>query len=199
MIDPETLELRTKEDSRVCEALRFVDAHLSSVFDLVNTRSNDPKLIPTLLAVLPTVSDPWIKQGVVRALTIKEARGQAGPILISEFRSSKNDQLRWAIGNALSVTATPDLFEDLAELISDRTFGRTRMMLASALARVGKHRAESILLRLLTDESILPTVVRELGKLRSTEALPALLQLINHGNRLVRKEAEKALRRIRAA
>ena len=66
------------------------------------------------------------------------------------------------------------------------------MMLASALARVGKHRAESILLRLLTDESILPTVVRELGKLRSTEALPALLQLINHGNRLVRKEAEKA-------
>ena len=199
MLDPELAARRLREDERICKALRFSGAHVSSIFDLVNTRSPYPHLIDALIQVLPTVEELWIREGVIRALTVKEARGKAGPVLIAEFRNpALPDTYRWAVGNALSVVATPELFEEIASLLVNREFGTSRQMLPAALVRAGKRRAEAVLLPLLAEPDILPTVIRELGKLRSKAALPQIRKLTSHEKTLVRSEARKALSRIEA-
>lgn len=55
---------------------------LSSVYDLVNTSTSYPSAIPVLLKHLGRPYHPRIVSGIVRALTVREARGIAGrPIL----------------------------------------------------------------------------------------------------------------------
>jgi hypothetical protein len=200
MIDQNVLALRKSEDERICSFLRSIGADVESVFDLVNTRRTYPELIPSLLEILPTVQEIWMREGVVRALTVKEARGSAGPLLIGEFRRKDvPDLYRWTVGNALSVVATPDMFDELAELIKNVEFGTGRRMLPDALLRADKRRAESVLLDLVEDEEILPTVVRALGKLRSRAAIPRIRELAGHDWTLLRREARKALDKIGAA
>jgi HEAT repeat protein len=198
MIDPEVVALREKEDERICQALRFAGARISSIFDLVNTRAPYPELISALIEILPSVQDTVMREGVVRALTTKEARGKAGPSLVTEFRRPEASFYRWTVGNALSVVATADLFDQIAALVVDQNFGTARQMLPLALVRSNKRRAEQVLLPLLNDKDILPHVVRELGKLRSHAALPRLEELASHPVPLVRAEVKKALARISA-
>jgi len=76
-----------EENTRVTEAIR-VRTHLriTSVWDLVNTSIPYPEAIPVLIEWLPQVSHPRVKEGIVRALTVKEARGVASKILVDEFK-----------------------------------------------------------------------------------------------------------------
>ena len=73
------------EDEMVAEALRAVGVQVRSVYDLVNTKESYPEAIPVLLELLPRVRNDRIKEGVVRALTVREARPVAAKPLIREF------------------------------------------------------------------------------------------------------------------
>jgi hypothetical protein len=80
-------KVREEENARVAQALRKqARLNVTSVWDLVNTRAPYPEAIPVLLEWLPRVRHPRIKAGIVRALTVKEARGVAGKLLIDEFK-----------------------------------------------------------------------------------------------------------------
>jgi len=80
-------KVREEESACVAQALRKqARLNVTSVWDLVNTRAPYPEAIPVLLEWLPRVRHPRIKEGIVRALTVKEARGVAGKLLIDEFK-----------------------------------------------------------------------------------------------------------------
>lgn len=197
------------DDLRVVqEILLSADCGTTDIYDLVNRRGGKSykSAIPSLIEVLPRLGPNRIKEGVVRALGVREARN-AGPALVREFKamgpadsySSEFDfLLHWAIGNALAAVAEDTLFDDLASLLQERSYGRAREMIALGLGQMRSRRQDAIqaLRDRLAEGDLHAHVIDALSKLRATEALPDIQPLTESSNRLVRSEAKKAIRRL---
>lgn len=201
------LEATLREDNtKVIEALRAVGIDVKSVYDLVNTKRAYPEAIPALIEMLPLVKSDRIREGIARALTIKEARPIAAGPLIKAFRSAPDmtesqRHAKWAIGNALSVVANEAVFKDIFELATEKHHGWTRSMLISVLPKIKKNQAQirAELLRLLDDED--PAVLREaitaVGKLKLFEAVSKLEVLLTHDSSTIRAGARRVLKSLR--
>lgn len=59
---------------------------VSPIDALCNTPLSYPEVIPTLVALLPQVKHPRVKEAIVRALTVKEAQGIANSVLIEQLK-----------------------------------------------------------------------------------------------------------------
>lgn len=195
---PELERTRAIEDGLVVEELRSAGVFVDSVFDLVNDRGSHPKAVEALLRVLPRISDSWIKQGVVRALTDPAARGVAARPLVDEFRTACNfgeESLAWAIGNALVTVADDSVLEDLLELARNVRCGRGRQTIALALARFKRDpRVTQTLLTLLDDDQTAAHALVVLRKIKAAETIDRVRGLTAHKNRLIRREAERTLK-----
>jgi HEAT repeat protein len=194
----------TIDDRRVVDALRRSGLHVNSVYDLVNETRAYSSAIPVLVMHLPEVKDLGVKESIVRALSVKEARGLAGPALIREFRSlphegSERDAVqmfKWAVGNALSVVATESDYGDLVELLRDERHGKAREMLPIALARTGAPRAVEVLIDMLGDEQVAGHAITALGRLKALQAREPIERFLTDSRTWVRREAKKALERL---
>lgn len=119
--NPEWVAMRAKqeEDRKALEEgamaeqelltadLRRAGYRVKWVWDLVNTAESYPNAIPVLLNHLKRPYSEGAKEGIVRALTVREARGVAGPAVIDVLCNSAGagQQLRWALANALTTVA----------------------------------------------------------------------------------------------
>ena len=200
------MNLREKESRRVADALRNTGLKVNSIFDLVTSRSSYKEAIPVLIELLPTISDNWIKEGVVRALTVKEAVGEdVSRAMIREFEAispsapPSEQALKWAIANTLSVVARDSVFEKVAALARDKQHGKAREMLAVALGNMKDLRAIDVLVVLLNDDEVAGHALIALGKLKAVKAKPAIKRFLDHPKPWVRKEAERALKKIEKA
>jgi HEAT repeat protein len=100
-------------------------------------------------------------------------------------------------GNALSVIAGADLFDDLVRLLRTKEHGQARQMLAVALGTTRDRRAIQVLLDLLDDEDVVGHAVIGLGKLHpGPEVWDRVAPLLAHRKPWVRKEAAKLLKKI---
>ncbi len=174
--------------------LRRAGLAIESLDDLLQTRIHI-RFFPILLEWLPRVSNAAIKETLVRALTVRWAR-PAAPLLVLEFRRASDRSLRWAIGNALSVIADDEVFDDLVKLARDRSHGRSREMIAVALGRMKDPRAADVLVGLLEDAEIAGHAVVGLGKLADPSTRPVLEAFLTHRETWVRKAALRAIARI---
>lgn len=190
--------MRTQEDGQlVVNALKQVGINVADVYDLVNSRSSYPQAIPVLLTLLPRLQDLKIKEGVIRALTVREARGAGvAEALIAEFSCSSSELLRWTIGNALSVVADDAVFGQVVELAREKKYGRAREMVVEAMANMKDPRAAEVLIDLLDDEDTAGHAIVALGRLGAVTARPRLEPFLNHSKAWIRREARQALKRI---
>lgn len=122
---------REEEDKLVTADLNRLGIDVASLFDLMKWKQPYPAAVPVLLEHLPHVQDRGIKEGIVRALTTKEARGKVDAALVTEFlavppSANANTGLKWAIANALSVVATDAVYADIVALVKDRQHGKSR-------------------------------------------------------------------------
>ena len=194
-------EQRRRDDQRKVQALRFQGIEVKSLFDLVNGPTPREAIL-VLVQILPQVSDIWMKQGVVRALTQRSARSIAARTLIELFRSAdregpRADGLKWAVGNAMSVMGDDSLYDEIAELASDPSHGKSREMLVVALGRMRQRREDAITLlrRLLRDEDICGHALIALRKLNAVEVAADIRPFLKNPRAWVRNEAKKALKR----
>lgn len=198
---------RDLEDRRVVAALRKAGVEVESIYDLVNSREPYPEAVPVLLQLLPDVRESVIKEGVVRALTVKEARGIAARPLIVEFKSIPPQReeidgeqlLKWTLGNALSVVADDGVFGEIVDLLREKRHGQSRQMLALALGKMKDPRAVDVLLELLGDEDVAGHAIMALGRLKAKKARAKIESFLTHPKAWVRKEAKKAIAKINKA
>lgn len=186
--------------------LAAVGEPVADLWDLVNSPVRRPAAVPVLLDWLrhldDRVAEPGrerLREGIVRALTVPDARPVAAPELIAQFRAVADPTgfgVRWAIGNALAVVADDSVFADLADLARDPAHGPARQMLLAALGRSRDPRAAEVVLSLLTDEDVVSHALAALAKLKPAGARPAVELLLSHPKPLVRKEAKKALAKL---
>lgn len=156
-----------KEISGLIDELKANGIIISSIWDLVNTKEKYPKAISVLMKYLPLVHHDKNKEGIIRALTVKEAKGVATPILIKEYEQTpkEKDNLRWIIGNAIATVMTSRDIEWLIATVSDKTNGGSRRQLIKALGTVKSQKAIDVLKKLLDDEEVKSTASKALKKL----------------------------------
>jgi HEAT repeat protein len=173
---------------------------VDSVADLFNKKLDYRAIVPILIDWLPRIDNRDVKEDIVRALSVKWAKGTpAARALVAEFERADdpgNLELRWAIGNALEVLASDELAEDLMRLACERRYGRAREMVVLALGKLKDPRATDVLLDLLEDDEVVGHAVSALGKLRAAKARSRIEPLVEHPKAWIRQEARKALARI---
>src|SRR5687768_69491 len=97
-------------EADILAKLRNARLDVISIYHLVNTETPYPAAIPILIEALSAgVGNSIFKEGVIRALAVKEARGVVAAKLLEAFESPENSEefLKWAIGNTFEVVATP--------------------------------------------------------------------------------------------
>lgn len=179
--------------------LEKVGISINDIYDLVNTNESYPTAVPVLLNLLETgIDDMGTKEGVVRALAVKEAIGKASPILIAEYNRVPKDKmlLRWAIGNTIYTTITKDDVESILPIVQNKTNGISRQMFVAALGKVKIENVENVLINLLDDDDVIAHALEALGRMKSKKAKDKISALTNHPKALIRKEALKALKKV---
>lgn len=112
--------------------IRKLGYQINSVYDLVNNSSHPflerkfigsyTKAYPILIKHLNKPYSPKIKEGIVRALTVKDASKIAKQPLIDSFSKEKNKFVRWAMANALRCYMTKterDKYPEIDEVFSN--------------------------------------------------------------------------------
>ncbi|MPZ96281.1 MAG: hypothetical protein GEU96_15555 [Propionibacteriales bacterium] len=186
--------------------LREVGIEAEDIWDLVDRVSDYGAAIPVLLDWLtnlesraPEKDRPRLQEGLVRALTVSAARPAAAPALVREFRRTEDSTglgNRWVIGNALAVVADDSMFDELDELIRDRSYGRARQMLVAGLGRSTDPRAVELLISMLKDDEVAAHALTALARLKPPGVRAHVEPLLGHGNLLVRREAKKAMAKL---
>lgn len=158
---------RAKELAGLIAELKDNGITISSIWDLVNTKEKYPKAISVLLKYLPKVNNEKNKEGIIRALTVKEAKGIAAPPLINEYERTpkEKDNLRWVIGNAIATVMTSQDVEWLFSAVKDKRNAGSRRQLIKAVGTVKSPKALEVLTELLEDEEVRSTVLEVLKKL----------------------------------
>jgi len=187
------------DGERAKAALARAGLVVDDVYNIIEIRKKSPEVIETLIGLLgDAIKDPRVKEGVVRGLATREARGKAGPSLIKEFDRTPRSEfaLRWVIGNSVDVIMTDDMISEVVRIVTDKSNGKAREMFVRALGKTTSDIAEQTLLMLLDDDEVVAHAVAALGKMRSKRAAEPIRQLLEHHRALVRREAKKALQRI---
>lgn len=201
-----------RQDTIVVHALRE-EAHLDvdSVSVLVNTSEPYPEAIPVLLRFLGSDGFDLIKESIVRALTVKEARGIAARPLIEEFKRIEAPRTtdeakelglypilsyKWTVGNAIGFVATQDDLEEIFSLLTDPQHGEARQQLIDALVRLKPQGAVPLLNEFLKDPTVALQAINALGKLRAVESRPLIEPFLADERSWVRAAARDAIQRI---
>ncbi len=165
------LEVAYAEDERpLIEDLVKTGLNVTSSWDLVNTKSSYKAAISILVKHLSKPYHIKNKEGIVRALAVKEAKGIACKAVIDEYHKAPKDNFhyRWAFGNTMSVIITAEYIDDVVAIVQDESNGESRQMFVTAL-----------------------------GKLKSPKVKEVLQQLLNDESEVIRKEAQKVLKKIK--
>jgi HEAT repeat protein len=189
-----------KENQNIINELSKVGIKVNDIYDLVNCKHSYSNAIPVLINLLKKgIVSTKLKEGVIRALAVKEAKGKVGKILIEEFyKTPKEDiMLLWTIGNTMEVVISEDNIEDVIKIISNKKNGISRQMFVSALKNTNTEKVEEVLIKLLGDEQIKLHVLGALGKLKSQKAISKISKIVSNSKGIIRIEATKALKNIK--
>jgi HEAT repeat protein len=170
---------------------------VQSVSKLHQKRFNYESVVPLLVKWLPLMSNPRVKESIVRALSVPFAQ-EAAPLLVEEFRRADPEPngLKWAIGNALDVVGNDAVMDEMIDLATDQSHGKAREMVVSGLGNMKDRRVVPILIDLLKDEEVFVNAMVGLARLGATSARSSIEPFLKHPKPYVRKEAKKAIEKI---
>jgi hypothetical protein len=193
-------DVNRRDAAPVVADLRAAGFEVDSIADLHSRRMSYPEAVPILMHWLPRIDNTAVKEDITRSLTVKWAKPRAAPLLVDEYRravgSDEELGLRWAIGNALAEVADDSVFEEVADLACDRSWGRSREMITVALGNMSDPRAVEVLRGLLRDDQVAGHAVMALGKLGARDARADIEPLLDHPAAWVRKEAKQTLAKL---
>jgi HEAT repeat protein len=189
-------ELPAPEEGPILAKLVEAGYDVGSLAELRHSGVRYRKAVPVMIAALSEITEQKTLMEIVRALSVPWAKPDATGPLVELFRRVEDSTglgLRWAVGNALDVTWDDARFDDLVELVRDRSYGRAREMVVLGLARTKRPEAGDILIGLLGDPDVNGHAVKALRKLKVPGARPGLERMLDDDRAWVRKEVKSAL------
>lgn len=131
-------EIKPEHDALLAD-LAAVGWPVTSVEDLVNTSASYPEAIPVLCQHLQRARHPVLRMVITRALTVKEARGIGGHLILAELKrppEENPEDVRWVLANALTVVGDKSMIEDIEELMADPRYAHAHIILGKVLRRL---------------------------------------------------------------
>jgi hypothetical protein len=198
--------IRKKENEFIVMELRNAGFKVSDLFDLINFKQTKFGYINLLLNLLDSekITDPIIKDGIIRAVTVKKAKGIAEKKLLEYYNSlitkREKELIGWSIGNWFEHLYSDSYFDQIKKISTNKNNGMSRQMFVMAIGKTKKHNAEAekLLLDLTFDKEVVLHAISSLGKLKSKESIERLTELTTDKNKTIKKEAIKALKKITA-
>ena len=166
--DPEFVAKRAREEEarlkreaeyRLAEAplvdeLRAAGFQVQSAWDLVNTPGSYPKAVPILPAHLPRPYPAAVREGIARALAVRETKAPGWNVLTSLYVDEPEDRVRSGLAAAIAAASDDEVIGDVIALARDARHGSSRLLLLSALERSADPRARAALMDLGTDPDL---------------------------------------------
>lgn len=207
--DPEFLALqeikqmeRTRQEAEFKELERPILEELQRIGVVVSSLSELPsryapisaEVVQILLRWIPVVTDEKIQEWLVRVLASTKVPFDGAP-LIDLFEKTKSDNLRWVIANTLSLTHPTGVTEWVLKAAINPSLGKSREMLALAVAQLAPKEIANATLVAIFDE--FPGHVAEgLSKIGEKRELEFLETHLEDSKGWVKKAIEKAIRSI---
>jgi hypothetical protein len=132
------------EQVPLIEDLLAVGYDVESPWDFVNTAESYPEAIPVLLKHIEGPYDWRTRDGIVRALTVVEARGAPARQVLEAFKRSSEDiqHVRWAYANALQVIADASMADEISGLAATETDESVARLLRLAAVKAAKRKVK---------------------------------------------------------
>lgn len=147
----------TESEASLLRRLSEIGVNVDGIWDLVNAKYSYPLAIPVLVEFLEDRDlDEWTLEGVVRSLTVREAKGVANAALFRLFHRTPKENVLflWAIGNTLGALTVKDDLATILNIVNDQSYGVSRQMFVYALWKFGKGEVEETLIKLLSDDDV---------------------------------------------
>lgn len=151
-----------RAEMHLVRELRDAGAQVSWVWDLVNTKTPYPQLIPILVSHLDRAYPEKVREGIARALAVPEARVVWNDLVrhyIAETDTGTHG-MKWALHLAIAAAADVTVLDPLIRLACDRRHGRNRALFIDALARIDDPRAKAALKELESDPDLAGDIER---------------------------------------
>ena len=141
---------------------------VDSVWDFVNTSDDYEEAIPILVKHLPYKYMERNKEGIVRALAVKKAKGIVNAALIDEYNNTPPERhyYRWAIGNTLNYIVTKEDVDKIIPIVLDKRNGDSRDMFIKALSKFKTEKVVETLKKLLDDSEVAPYAIKALKRMK---------------------------------
>jgi hypothetical protein len=155
-------------------------ASARSLYDFVNGPT-PRKAVPVIVSLLPRAQHPAVKEALVRALAVPQARGIGNGAVLRLLRSTKDAHLRFVCANTLSVIATPEDLEQLGKELGVSQDLPTNNMLIRALSRTKDPRALPVLWEMLRTDGTAAdaaSAIYSIDPSQGVQLLPILERLI---------------------
>jgi hypothetical protein len=131
--------LLARDERPIVDELVAAGHRIQSVWDLVNTSESYPAAIPILIKHFQGNYHPRVIQGIIRALTVKEARPAAGRPILDRLKGTNDphgSETRWLLANALIKVANASLADELLALYEDPAYDDVHERLRKTLRRL---------------------------------------------------------------
>ena len=165
------IELYARAEAPLVAALRDAGVTVASVWDLVNTAEPYTHVLPILLEHLQRPYPDRIKEGIGRAMAVRESKF-AWSTLLKLFRQSFEQEpngVKWAIGCALAAAADDEVMSDVIALFCDPRHGENRLAFVDALRRSRNAAARAAMEEAREDPQLAREMRRVLGRPRKPQ------------------------------
>lgn len=162
----------------LAEELQAAGFNVESAWDLFNRKEPWNKrerikpyveALPILLKHLGRDYPPAIRDGIARAMAMRESRF-AWYDLVRFYRDEAPNRAKGGLAVAVAEAADASVLDELIALVKDHTLGSSRVLLLSALARSTDSKARATLMELGADPQLGQETQAILKRLRSKQA-----------------------------
>jgi hypothetical protein len=176
--DPDYLARQAQDDARrarrdaelavaekpLLEELRTVGCNVESAWDLVNKDDPYPKVLPILLEHLSRPYPDRVREGIARALAVRDARFAWGTLKELYEAEPAGTDTKDGLAVALAAMSDDDNLAELVDLVDDAAHGESRVLLLRAFSRAGDPRARPALEKWTADSQLAEEARRILSR-----------------------------------
>ncbi len=192
------MPMRRLDKEKLIQEVREKGVEITNINDLMKINRRYRDLVPILLKHLNEVTDERDKEFIVRCLGVKGFVEAAKP-LISEFYKSNNVSFKWAIGNSLSIISDAESLSELIKLVQEKEHGIARQMIVDGLGVYKREDVKSVLVELLKDDEVVGHAISGISKTGDKDLIKYIKPFITYKIKWVRKEAQKAIKKLEKA
>jgi len=142
-----------RAEAPLVDELQAAGYQVQSAWDLVNTPGSYPPAVPILLAHLPRPYPAAVREGIARALAVREA-SCGWDVLTRLYRNEHEVRVKDGLAVAIAAASNDELITDVIALARDTSQGPSRLLLLGALERSADPRARAALMDLGTDPDL---------------------------------------------